>query len=51
MSEQGSGDAAGHGVAGTQRGDSRMEEEPADPPDVDTETWAEQTETGGQATK
>lgn len=41
---------AGHGVSGTQRGDTQMEEEPADTPGVDTEQWAEQTETGGQAT-
>ena len=44
-------DPAGHGVSGTQRGDTQMEEEPADTPGVDTETWADQTETGGQATK
>lgn len=40
----------GHGVYGTQRGDSRMEEEPEGPSDGDAEAWADATETGGDAT-
>ncbi len=45
--------AEGHGVAGTQRGDSRMEEEPTEPdaPDTpDVSEWGSATETGGEAT-
>jgi hypothetical protein len=45
-----SDEPAGHGVSGTQRGDTQMEEEPTDSPGIDNEQWAEQTETGGQAT-
>lgn len=39
-----------HGVHGTQRDDSKMQEEPAESGQVDMETWAEKTETGGEAT-
>jgi len=39
-----------HGVHGTQRGDSRMEEEPGDPSGGDAKAWADATETGGDAT-
>ena len=45
--------AEGHGVAGTQRGDSRMEEEPTapdDPESPDVKEWGSATETGGEAT-
>ena len=50
MSEQEiPGDAEGHGVHGTERGDTGMEEEPAEPTDVDSEKWADKTETGGEA--
>jgi hypothetical protein len=42
--------AAEHGVAGTQRGDSRMEEEPVDPESPDVADWGRATETGGEAT-
>ncbi len=49
MSEQGSDEAAGHGVSGTRRGDSGMEEEPVESAGQDTEEWAEKTETGGEA--
>ncbi len=45
--------AEGHGVAGTQRGDSRMEEEPTssdDPETPDVNEWGSATETGGEAT-
>jgi hypothetical protein len=38
-----------HGVHGGTRDDGRMQEEPADSEQADTDTWAEATETGGQA--
>ena len=40
----------GHGVYGTQRGDGKMEEEPAGTEAGDETSWADATETGGDAT-
>jgi hypothetical protein len=49
MSEHGSPES--HGVyGGTQREDGKMQEEPSGAEGVDEETWAEQTETGADAT-
>lgn len=43
--------AASHGVTGgTERGDSRMEEEPAVDDEGGTADWAEKTDRGGEAT-
>lgn len=39
-----------HGVYGTQRGDGKMDEEPAGTEDRDETAWADATETGGEAT-
>jgi hypothetical protein len=40
-----------HGVyGGTQREDGKMQEEPAGTEGVDDKAWAEQTETGADAT-
>jgi hypothetical protein len=39
-----------HGVHGTQREDGLMQEEPADSDGGDEERWAEQTQTGADAT-
>ncbi len=40
-----------HGVyGGTQREDGKMQEEPSDTEGQDEVAWAEQTETGGDAT-
>jgi hypothetical protein len=40
-----------HGVyGGTPREDGKMQEEPSGAEGVDEEAWAEQTETGGEAT-
>ena len=38
-----------HGVHGTQRDDSKMQEEPDEAEATDEEGWADLTETGGQA--
>ena len=39
----------GHGVYGTQRGDGKMQEEPAGTEAHDERDWADATETGGDA--
>jgi hypothetical protein len=40
-----------HGVyGGTQREDGKMQEEPSGVEGIDEQEWAEQTETGGEAT-
>ena len=44
------GSPESHGVHGTTREDSKMHEEPSGATSVDEEAWAEQTETGGEAT-
>ncbi|MEN3314858.1 MAG: hypothetical protein V7605_1092 [Acidimicrobiaceae bacterium] len=41
---------AAHGVHGAQRGDGEMQEQPNGGEGVDAESWAEATETGGEAT-
>ena len=49
MSDQGSPES--HGVyGGTQRGDGKMAEEPSGAEGANEEEWAENTETGGDAT-
>ena len=51
MTEQGDhGSPKSHGVHGGRREDSKMQEEPTGTEGIDEEAWAEQTETGGQAT-
>ena len=46
-----SGTPESHGVyGGTQREDGKMQEEPSGSEELDEATWAEQTETGGDAT-
>ncbi len=46
-----SGTPESHGVyGGTQREDGKMQEEPSGVEGVDVEEWAEQTETGADAT-
>lgn len=40
----------GHGVYGTRRGDGKLEEEPAGTEAHDERSWADATETGGDAT-
>lgn len=51
MSDQGdSSTPESHGVHGTQREDSKMQEEPTGAEGIDEVAWAEQTETGGEAT-
>jgi hypothetical protein len=40
----------GHGVYGSAREDGKLEEEPEGAEGVDEEAWAEQTDTGGDAT-
>lgn len=46
-----SGAPEGHGVyGGTQREDGKMQEEPSGAEGVDEKEWAEQVETGGDAT-
>ena len=51
MSRQGDdGSPESHGVHGTQREDTKMHEEPSGAEGIDEEAWAEQTETGGEAT-
>ena len=39
-----------HGVHGAEREDGKMQEEPSGVEGVDEVAWAEQTETGGDAT-
>jgi hypothetical protein len=54
MSQQGQestdGSPESHGVHGTQREDSKMQEEPSGTEGIDEVAWAEQTETGGDVT-
>lgn len=49
MSDQ-HGAAESHGVHGAEREDGRMQEEPRGAEGADEVAWAEQTETGGDAT-
>jgi hypothetical protein len=44
------GTAESHGVHGAQREDGKLQEEPDGTDGVDEGEWAEQTETGGDAT-
>ena len=44
------GTAESHGVHGTGREDGKMQEAPSGVEGVDEVAWAEQTETGGDAT-
>jgi hypothetical protein len=48
VSDQGTPES--HGVHGTQREDGKMQEEPSGAEGVDQERWAEQTQTGADAT-
>jgi hypothetical protein len=51
MTDQGDhGSPESHGVHAGSRGDSKMQEEPTGTEGIDEEAWAEQTETGGEAT-
>jgi len=44
------GSAESHGVHGSEREDGAMQEEPTGTDGMDEETWADQTQTGGDAT-
>ena len=48
MSEQEAPES--HGVHGAEREDGKMQEEPSGSEEADEATWAEETETGGDAT-
>ena len=48
MSEHGTPES--HGVHGAEREDGKMQEEPSGVEGVDEKEWAEQTETGADAT-
>ena len=48
MSEHGAPES--HGVHGAEREDGKMQEEPSGTDGLDEVAWAEQTETGGDAT-
>ncbi len=48
MSEQDAPES--HGVHGAEREDGKMQEEPSGAEGADEVAWAEQTETGGDAT-